>query len=93
MSKAFTLSPVTQTQVDEIVTHLRGGGNSVGDQSTLGSPNKTYSISGHGIDASAVYDPAKSELTVSIQHKPFFVSMDHIEQGIQAALAESSKQP
>jgi hypothetical protein len=49
--------------------------------------DNNYKIVGHGVEATAVFDPSQAgSLTFTLQHKPFYVPESAIESGIQNAL-------
>ena len=77
--KSFVISPITQTQIDSLVLNLKDHGSIV-----QSDPTEGYQISGHGIQAMAKFDG--SSLIVVVIHKPFFVSMDMIENGLKSSL-------
>lgn len=81
---------VSRDDINKIVAGLTANGASF----TETSPNN-FTISGHGIIATAIYageiDPTvKAELTVTVVKKPFFVTEVEIENGIENTLAPAS---
>ena len=77
--KMFTI-PATQDQVGNLIAKLQTHNSTVSNP----SPNQ-YVISGHGIYATASFDG--TILSVSVSKKPFFVSMDMIENGLKSNLS------
>jgi hypothetical protein len=74
----FTI-PATLDQVKNLQSELASHGTSCSQDAT-----GKYLISGHGISANATYDG--NVLSVNILHKPFYVSIDMIQNGIKDAL-------
>lgn len=52
-----------------------------------GNLNK-FRVDGHGVKVDALYDPATSILTISIAHKPFFISEGKIQEGLEHEISE-----
>ena len=77
----FTVQPITAAQITTLTSELAAQNTQI----TPGAENQ-YAITGHGITASAVFDPAKGSLTVTVIHKPFYIPESAIESGIQNAL-------
>lgn len=76
----LTFTGISQQQVDNLVAQLRA------HQTTVTSAGDNFTIDGHGVHSTAVYDPQAQTLTVTVVHKPFFVSESMIQTGIQDAL-------
>jgi len=81
MASTFALQSVSPAQLVALQAELRANGGMV----TTLSPNQ-YQIVGHGVTADAAYDPATKVLTVTVVSKPFYVSIEEIETGLQKAL-------
>jgi hypothetical protein len=79
--ETFTLT-VTPAQLALLETKLQANGETL----TTNAPNK-YTITGHHVNATAVYDPPSQVLTVTIVSKPFYISDNQIQQGLQKAVA------
>jgi len=78
----FTIKPITKEQVDTLNNELNAHASKV----TAVSDNN-YRIVGHGIEATAVFDPSQAgSLSFTVQHKPFYVPESAIESGIQSTL-------
>jgi hypothetical protein len=71
---------VSQEQIDNLVTQLRA------QQTTVTQSGNEYTIAGHGVQSTAVYDPQAKTLAVTVTHKPFYVTEAMIENGIANAL-------
>jgi hypothetical protein len=83
MPNVIRFSPIQAADVAAMVNELRRNKSTV----TLSSATPdTYSIEGHGIGAIAVF--SGGALTVTVLHKPFFISLAQIQDGIRAALAQ-----
>jgi hypothetical protein len=76
---------VTQAQVDSLKAKLAEGGAKL----TPGATPNIYTIDGHGVNATATYDPAAHVLTVVINHKPWIVPESAIASQITEALASA----
>ncbi len=72
--KIITFSDVKQEQVDRVISQISVGG------SVHSQGNGVYLIDSHGIKASARLDG--DTLTVSVDSKPFYMSMDMLEVSI-----------
>jgi hypothetical protein len=78
----FTIKPITKAQLDKLTSELNAHASKV----TLVSDNN-YKIVGHGVEATAVFDPSQAgSLSFTVQNKPFYVPESAIESGIQNAL-------
>jgi hypothetical protein len=73
---------VTPAEVAKMATELA----KAPDTKVLTTSENHYSVSGHGVVASVVYNPATLLLTVQVLSKPFFVSEGMIHNEIVAAL-------
>jgi hypothetical protein len=82
----FTITPITQKQIDDLSSKLSSPGNNVGINKT--APND-YIITGHGVTAEATYNGTDT-LTVNVKHKPFLIPESMIENGIKEALAKET---
>lgn len=81
----MTFYYVSQDQVDALQVSL-GENHTLVSESQL--PDKDiFTIEGHGIKVSALYNKVSKELDVQILHKPLFVSEKMVENGIREALA------
>lgn len=81
----FTIQPITEPQIETLTKELAAQGTQI----AAGEPNQ-YTVTGHGITASAVFDEALGSLTVTVVHKPFFIPESAIQSGIQNALKSIS---
>jgi hypothetical protein len=77
----FTISPVTADQIANLEAALKSHGTAL----TETAPNE-YEVNGHGVVAAAVFDPVAASLTVTIQHKPFYITESAIQGGLESAL-------
>lgn len=77
----FIVQPITAAQIATLTSQLAAQSTTL----TQGEPNQ-YAVIGHGITASAVFDPAAQSLTVTVIHKPFYIPESAIQSGIQNAL-------
>ena len=78
----FIVRLVTPEEIATIMQKLISEGNTV----TQVEPAVSFAFSGHGVQATAVFDPPTGNLTITIQHKPFYVTEAMIENGINDAL-------
>lgn len=78
----FTISPVTPPQIHSLIESLQEHNSTVTD-----TGNGSYTISGHGVFATAKFDG--SSLSIDVTKKPFFVSLSMIENGIHSAISIS----
>jgi len=79
---AITYHGVTQAIIDCLKVKLQDGGvNGVGTSS-----DTEGELTSHGITADYLYDPINQMLTITITHKPFFVSCGEIVGKIHDAL-------
>jgi len=81
MGSMFTLPGITRAQIENLSAKLMGSGALMTE-----APVNQWLIQGHGVSAKAQYDPNTSVLTVTVNQKPFFVSIEHIEEGLKAQL-------
>lgn len=75
----ITISPITSEQTQKLIDNIKSHGSSVDLRSGQ------YVITGHGITAMAKIEG--SILTVTVQRKPFYVSLKMIEDGLNSAIA------
>jgi hypothetical protein len=86
MSSPFLFNQVTPAEIETLIQELRANNTTV-----TKTGGNSFVISGHGITAQAAYDEPKQTLTVTVTHKPFFVSDDLIESGIRDAIGAAAK--
>jgi hypothetical protein len=79
MASAFIVSGVTQDAFLKMQSKLVADGVAVDRNQTGG-----FDVEGHGVSALAYL--SGTDLTVTIAKKPFYVTADHIKQGILDAL-------
>lgn len=79
----FTITPITQGQVDALDEKLATAGTSV---RLVSANNYVLANDRHGINASAVFDPVARALTVEITKKPLLMPESLIKHGIEEAL-------
>ena len=81
----ITISPITLDQINAMEAQLAANGTTIATVDT-----NHWSLSGQGVIASAVFDPAQNALNVTVLHKPFVATMSYVEgrirQGIEAAI-------
>jgi len=73
--------PVYEHQIEGLISNLKAH-----DTNVTPNADGSYSISGHGVEATAIFTPDNNELNISVAKKPFYVSMDRIQNGIEEAL-------
>ena len=78
-SNQIVYEKIPAEQVAKLVAELPNYGSTVQSQGT-----GIYAVIGHGVSATAVYDG--STLTITVTKKPFYVSMDMIQRGMDLAL-------
>jgi hypothetical protein len=83
--KPIVIAPVTPAQVAAMVNELRANNSTVTD---AGGVPLTYTVEGHGVTAKAVF--VSNTLTVLVLHKPFYVTLGEIENGLHIALGTHS---
>ena len=81
----FTIKPIDADQIASLCMKLAQSGT----QLTGGPVDYTIDNLQHGIKATAAYDVAAGALTVTIIHKPFYVSEGMIQSGIEEAMKSS----
>ena len=85
----FVLTGVTAAQIAALTKTVIASGSRM--QQVAGIATKEqYEINGHNIQALASYEPATGDLTVTVQKKPFYVSINDIEKGIEKEMGEAS---
>lgn len=78
----FVIQPIDADQIASLCTKLAQSGT------TLTGGPVDYSIDNpqHGIKATAAYDVADGSLTVTVTHKPFYITEGMIQSGIEEAI-------
>jgi hypothetical protein len=81
----FNITEVSPVEIEYLKLQLTEHGANI---TPLSEDNgiSNFEIGGHGIVAHAAYEEAQHELTVNIIRKPFFVSEEHIKDGIVSAI-------
>jgi hypothetical protein len=81
----FQITNITTLQVADLLTAL-------GTLATKGKELNTYNISGDGIDATAVYNPAGiGILLVTVTTKPWYISLALIKNTLQETINANAK--
>lgn len=87
----FVIQNVNPPVLNKLIGELTANGTTTTKAPVIaGSDVETYSIKGHGVEAIASHNTKTNELSVTVNKKPFFVTVDHVETGLEEALNKAS---
>lgn len=73
----FEIYGVTQDEVNNLLDKIRKV------SSTTVTGNNPYTITGDGVEFSAFYNAQDTTLQVTVNKKPFFISIDYIKTSLE----------
>lgn len=89
--EALDFEDVSQDRFNSLKQRLlESGGELRHAEVPTGQEPTTYLFKGHGVESRFVY--MHSKLVVEITKKPFFISLNHIKEGLEAGLGEKAKE-
>ena len=88
MPQTFVISGVSAAQLNALEETLIKDGATVKAIAPF-----TFEVSGHGVDATAIFSPDTGDLNVTINSKPWYVPVGHIESGLRTALGLDQPSP
>jgi len=86
MADQFEIPDVDLGQVDSLLVKLKSDGHNA-----IPILRNRWQVTGHGIDCIAEFMPLRNSLMVTVKHKPLYVRVDRIREGIIEALDGSAK--
>lgn len=72
----FKLAEITTEDLTKLKAELSGDGCQITSPNTASAQ---FTINGHGVVATCLYDETTNTVTVKLEKKPFFVTEKHIE--------------